>query len=177
MTTTIIRIDNGAAIGTIRDDYAIIGSSKPRLTGEPPQLWYTADKIVPDLSDTDCYGEPCEEGAGYRLESGWVDPCWSRNTVYDSAEHVAPDVYELHDGPLIEWLTDQIINRLGWVDLDSGCGTTLLAAEFDVVDQYSGVQIRMAVHMENVPDAIVRAVLLAIKYRQGCTQRGVPCNY
>jgi hypothetical protein len=183
MTSTIIAANTGAAIGTVGDSYTVDGQADRANTA--PKLWYTAEKITYDGSDSDCYGEPCEPGTGFTMESGWVDMSWSISTLYPGAEGVAPEVWELHDGPLIEWLADTIIRRLGWVELNTdspasataGTSTTFYAEDFEQVDAYSGDSVRLAVHMEDVPPAIVSAVTLAIAYRQQCTRRGIPCNY
>ena len=66
--------------------------------------YMTADILTPDDTDTNCYGEPTEPGHGQTLESGWIDPSWSRWTVYQEQEDVRPiAVYLSDDGTLAEW--------------------------------------------------------------------------
>jgi hypothetical protein len=177
--TLIAETAGGISGGRVFWSYAGVGRHL-RIEGVP-ELWYTGDKVHYDGSDTDCYGEPCEPGTGYTLEHGWVDPCWSRGDIFGSADQVSPDVWERFDGPMIDWLVDKITERLGWVEmsgLETTAGTprTFYAETDEEIDISIGDRIRLAVHMENVPDNIARAVAYTIAYRQRQRQRGETIN-
>ena len=112
------------------------------------QVFYTADLIVPDDTDTDVYGEPTEPGYGATLEAGWLDPDWSRWTVYENAEDVRPDTFD-NDGDPVIWLVERISDRLG-----RACGQgghTFYATDSD--DNYvTGVNRSLAAHAQGFTD-------------------------
>ena len=84
------------------------------------QIYYTASLIIPDGSDTDSYGEPCEEGRGSIEQDGWIDPDWTLWTVYPKPEDVTPDVWEAPDGDPVAWLDERLRSRLGSVTRGMG---------------------------------------------------------
>lgn len=114
------------------------------------RVFYVADIVRPDGSDSDCYGEPCEPGCGYALESGWYDPSWSRDSVYDARESVRPDVYDADADPSSDddpytpamWLADTLTERLGWVE--SVGSTDVFYSGHDDTHPYTGVSVRVA---------------------------------
>ncbi|MET0711082.1 MAG: hypothetical protein ABWZ30_01060 [Jiangellaceae bacterium] len=129
-----------------------------------PRIYYTGTLIEPDGSDTDPNGEPTEPGYGSTMTDGWIDPSWSRWTVYDDRDDVAADVWEPADGPMIDWLIDTLIMRLSWIETHD-MNETLYATEPDE-DIEDGRSMSMAAHMHDVPPAIVTAVLHGIRNRQ-----------
>lgn len=123
------------------------------------RIFYTADVIRYDGSDTNCYGEGCEEGSGYELETGWFDPDWSADTVFDKRESVRPDVYtkdeELSPGP---WLADRLFHRLrGWCPSEGVNGAGHLSATFYSQDADQlfdrGCDVTVAAHAYGFTDA------------------------
>lgn len=128
-------------------------------------IYYTGTLITPNGSDVSIYGDGCEEGTGADMENGWVDPRWSRSTVYENREDVRPDEWTPEDGPLIDWLIDRITERLGWVD--SPTSADWFAGTEDVNgDPYTGVSLTLDAHLENVPPAVAAAVRYGIAHRQ-----------
>lgn len=123
------------------------------------EIYYTADIIRPDGSDTGVYGDACGPGEGAELVSGWIDPDWSRDTVYANREDVRPDVWTADDGPMIDWIVQQLHARLGLIDTDGG-DRSYYAAESDS-DPYTGVDVRMAAHVD-APPVILAAVAHAV---------------
>lgn len=129
------------------------------------RVWLTADIIRPDGSDSDCYGEPCEEGHGYTLESGWYDPSWSWDSVCESRDDVRADVYDADADPSsdddpytpVTWLADTLTERLGWVE-SVGSGGTLYSGQDDS-HPYTGVSVRVAASVDGFTDAEIRAAL------------------
>jgi len=111
-------------------------------------IYYTGDLTTPDDSDENCYGEPCEAGYGYSLESGWIDPDWSLWTVWENREDVRPDVigpYEIEEaGGLTQAIEETITSRLGV--LDSWDGSTAYAAD-DIQNYRTGERIMLAAHL------------------------------
>lgn len=99
------------------------------------EIRYTATIIVPDGTDTDCYGEPCLEGHGYTLETGWIDPTWSLWTTMEDRPAIPADTIDLEDrwdledleerygGDLEEMIRDRIMDLLGFIDHETGDGT------------------------------------------------------
>lgn len=128
---------------------------------EKRRVFYTADVITPDGSDTWVYGDPCEPGTGATLESGWWSPDWSRWEVYEEPEHVAPDVYdpELRDESPAEWLARVVGDRLGAVE-DVSSDSSWYAA--DSQENYeTGADLRPAAHPEGfTPEELAEAVRL-----------------
>jgi len=115
------------------------------------QVFYTADLITPDGSDTDVYGDSCEVGHGATLTSGWVSPDWSRWDVYENKEDVKPDVYANDDGDVAEWLARVINDRLGAVE-GHALDTSWYAVDAD--ENYTtGVNRHMAAHPEGFTNA------------------------
>ena len=85
--------------------------------------YMTGDILTPDDTDTNCYGEPTETGHGQTLESGWLDPSWSRWTVWERQEDVRPIAeydpddeitrYRWRDAVVREWFGDAFIGSNG----------------------------------------------------------------
>lgn len=117
------------------------------------QVFYTGDMIVPDGSDTNAYGEPCEEGAGYELHQGWVDPEWSRFALWEDRDDVRPDVYgDDEDKSPAQWLADTITERCGWVEAsDSGVPRWFTAGD-PLVNHTTGEEVTVAAHPEGFTD-------------------------
>lgn len=124
-------------------------------------IHYTGDLIKHDGSDY-ADGEPCEEGTGFTVESGWVSPDWSRREVYAERDDVAPDTYDAAtDGPLIDWLCERLDSRLSVIELSGNIGeSTYYSGEADT-DPYSGDSITLAAHI----DGATPEVLAAVTYR------------
>lgn len=132
-----------------------------------PHIYYTGTLITPDGSDS-FDGEPCEDGSGATVTSGWVDPDWSLGEVRTDRDDVRPDTWTPDDGPMIEWVIERIGARLGWVDSpESSDRGTYYAAEttgpWDAC--YTGVSLRMAAHVDASPE-VLRAVSLALTAAQ-----------
>jgi hypothetical protein len=130
------------------------------------RIYYTGDLIIPDGSDTGVYGDPCEDGMGATVESGWVDPGWSLGVVRESQEDVRPDVWEPDDGPMIEWILERLSDRLNGVEVESaGESGTFYACDatgpYDAA--YTGVSMMLAAHVEGASPEMLRAVCLALR--------------
>ncbi len=111
-------------------------------------IYYSADVITPDGSDSDVYGEACEPGHGMTRENGWLDPDWSRDTVYESHRDVRADRYEAAwDGDPRKWLAERLATRLEYVDLDSATWRSVYSSE-GYTDPYTGVTVTVAAHPE-----------------------------
>lgn len=126
-------------------------------------IHFTGDLIRYDGSDTDCYGEATETGDGYTLQSGWVDIDWSRFEVYAERDDVRPDTHTEQDGPVIEWIADTLVNRLGVIELESSNGRTVYAAE-DEQDYITGDRITYAAHID-APENLTAAALALLGHR------------
>lgn len=129
------------------------------------QIFYTGDLITPNGSDVSVHGDPCEDGCGADMVSGWVDPDWSLGEVRESHEDVRPDVWSPEDGPMIEWIVDRLRERLNGVEVEgAGDRGTFYAQEptgpYD--SAYTGVELMMAAHVEGASPEILRAVCLAL---------------
>lgn len=111
-------------------------------------IYYTADLTTPDNTDENCYGEPCQPGYGYSLESGWLDPDWSIWEVQENREDVSPDEIgpdEIEEaGSLKKAIEEAITSRLG--TLDSWDGISAYAAD-DVQNYKTGERVMMAAHV------------------------------
>lgn len=150
----------------------------PKYVGT--RIYYTADVYEPDVCKegeqdvnechcTNIYGEPTEHGYGEIESSGWVDPSWSPNTVYEDREDVRPDypfgtvwdfdpedvaaaiVHDvlssselLHGMYPDDYLEDHISDRIGAID--SFDGDTAYAAD-SIEDYYTGESARLAAHV------------------------------
>jgi hypothetical protein len=121
------------------------------------RVYYTADLVIPDDSDTDHTGQPCEPGHGYRVESGWYDPDASRTTVHDEQDDVRPDIYDPDDATPAEWLTERLTRRLGTVEASDYRSIYAVDAH-----DHDGVSVRMAAHPKGFTDAEVDAALNAL---------------
>lgn len=117
------------------------------------QIFYTADLITPDGSDTTSDGDGCEPGMGYTCESGWWSPDWSTWTVHDSQESVRPDEYDAswECVSVAEWAVGQMGIRLeGWAEAShwppTGRETTYYSSD-SYTHPYKGVSIRPAAHL------------------------------
>lgn len=92
------------------------------------KIYYTADVIIPDGTDTNAYGEPCLEGHGYTIDQGWVSPDYSDAVTFDDQEDVRPDVYDPDSGhgwldpSPARWLAETVAARLGHCEADTSLG-------------------------------------------------------
>lgn len=115
------------------------------------QVFYTGDLRTPDGSDTGVYGDPCEEGHGESMESGWVDPDWSLFCIWEDRDDVRPDVRDTdEDRSPARWLADIITDRLGVVESHDSRGTFYAA---DAQENFStGEIMHLAAHAEGFTD-------------------------
>jgi hypothetical protein len=127
---------------------------------EQRRIYYTADLITPDASDTGVYGDPCDEGCGETYENGWIDPDWSQWTIYEDRDGVRPDVWEEDDGDAVEWLAGQLSSRLGAIQ---ECSDTTAYAADAYVHPYEGKSVRMAAHIEGFTDAEIDSAMALVK--------------
>jgi hypothetical protein len=129
---------------------------------------FTADLIVSDGSDTNAYGEECEEGSGYTLESGWYSPDWSRWEVDESPTYAKvytfdgtadcchwDRVYDVADHEpgracIVLWLSRLIADYLEGFPEDNGDGTVYSGESYS--HPYKGKSIRPAMHVEGLDD-------------------------
>ncbi len=125
-------------------------------------IYYTGDIFTPDDMNANVYGEPCEDGYGETVESGWWDPDFSTFVVFGEKSDVQPDTIEsddcrFDDGmTLDEMIESDIGDRLGAID--SFDGVTAYAAD-PVTDYGSGKRLSLAAHVSIRPDN--NALLLA----------------
>lgn len=111
-------------------------------------IYYTADIITPDDTDTDTYGDECEPGDGLAIESGWYDADYSAWEVFEDQVDVRPDLIvsdALEDGATLdELIIETITSRLGV--LDSFDGESAYAA--DAQENYkTGASVMLAAHV------------------------------
>lgn len=133
-----------------------------------PRIFYTADIIRPDGSDTDVYGEQCGPGHGATMESGWLSPDWSIWDVVESRNDAEPDTYGNDDGPMIDWVVSRLAHRVGLYANDNGNGT-FYAADSDT-DFRTGADCLIAAHVE-APPAILAAVSYTIAHKRELLRR------
>jgi hypothetical protein len=133
------------------------------------EIYYTGDLMTPDGSDTDCYGDGCEPGSGFTLENGWVDPDWTLSEVRESHDDVCPDAYDPENGPLIEWVTDTIISRIGLPEEGSERGT-FYACDSEIISHYTGQEIRLAAHVYGASPAVLSAVRYRLAWLERCAK-------
>ncbi len=109
------------------------------------EIYYTADIVTPDGSDTGVYG--CEPGDGVTLTSGWVDFDWSPWQVEKDAEDTRPDVAEAETVTELASLAAEMIrNRIGNPEsVEPGRGTYY--ATQSLTDYHSGAEARYAAHL------------------------------
>lgn len=129
------------------------------------QIFYTGDLITPNGSDFSVYGDPCEEGCGADMVSGWVDPDWSLGEVRENREDVRPDVWTPEDGPMIDWIVNRLRKRINVLEVGSaGERGTFYAQEptgpYDAA--YTGVELMMAAHVDGASPEMLSAVCLAL---------------
>lgn len=137
-------------------------------------IFYTGDLITPDGSDS-FDGKACEEGYGATVESGWVDPEWSLGEVRQEREDVRPDTWEPADGPMIDWIVERIGTRLGWVDAPeySERGTYYATEATGPYDScYTGIELRLAAHVDGASPEVLHAVSLALSAAQTRVRTG-----
>lgn len=120
------------------------------------RIFYTGTLIIPNGTDISVYGEPCEDGYGATMESGWVSPDWSLSEVYENRDDVQPDEWEEEDGDVVEWVIERLSARLIGLE-PHGQGDTFYAADangpWDAC--YTGVSINLAAHVEGLtPDQL-----------------------
>ena len=114
-------------------------------------IYYTADVFTPDDTDTNVYGEACEQGYGEAMESGWYDEAWDAWGVFETRDEVRPDTIESDDDrfndefTLDDLIEQDITARLG--ALDSFDGATAYAADSQQNYQ-TGVRVMVAAHVE-----------------------------
>lgn len=128
------------------------------------QIFYTGNLVISDGSDIDVHGDGCEPGHGQTLESGWVDPDWTLWEVYENYSDVRPDTFTSDDGPLIEWVADQLTERLGWPE-DMECARPTVYASNAIETAYGDKSMRLAAHVDGLSDNLWRAVVMEIKRR------------
>jgi hypothetical protein len=129
------------------------------------EIFYTGTLVTPDGSDS-FDGEPCEEGHGATVESGWLDPDWSLGEVRESRDDVRPDKWHPVDGPMVEWIVGQLSHRLNGVEVEGAGerGTFYAVDETGPYDMhYTGVSLRMAAHVEGASVEVLRAVCEALR--------------
>lgn len=110
------------------------------------QIFYTADLVLPDGSDTTADGDYCGEGQGYSVESGWWDPDWSYWQVHESRDYARPDEYdaESEGQPVAQWAAECLAKRLkGWPE-GNGDGTYYSGESY--AHPYEGKSICPAAH-------------------------------
>ncbi len=113
-------------------------------------IYYTADILTPDGTDTNCYGDPCEAGQGYELAFGWIDLDRDSFTVQDEKTDVRPDTILSDDARFDDGYTlDELIvmdleDRLGV--LDSYDGGTAYAADA-ILNTKTGESVSSAGHV------------------------------
>lgn len=111
-------------------------------------LRFTADLLFSDESDTDAYGEPCEPGHGYRIESGWVDPSWSSRRVWDEPTTGTTYAGFADEGKTPgRWLADEIQAVCDSVE-DNGDGTFYAVDDTEFYDSDGPFSARYAAHVE-----------------------------
>ena len=132
------------------------------------RIYYSADVRSPYTIVRDDSG--LEIDGDMRQESGWIDPDWSRTTVHADRGDVTPDAWEPDDGPLIDWLAEQVSRRVGYVEWNTtGTPRTFTCADGEMADA-TGVSTLLTAHLDGVPDVIARAVAYTIAHHQ--TYRG-----
>ncbi len=121
------------------------------------RVWYSADNVVSDGSDTNGYGEGCEPGAGYEIASGWIDPDFDGGrTVHPEPLDVRADVWTRQDGPMIDWLIARILDRIGSPQDDDSHGT-YYATEARTWYR-EGIESMRAAHIDGASEAMLSAV-------------------
>jgi len=128
-------------------------------------VYYTADVIIPDGSDTGVYGDGCEPGTGAYMESGWIDPRWSRETVHENRDHVRPDMFEAsQDGDRRRWLADRLSERVNCLDIDNyGNHYSVLYGEAEEPDYRTGITVSVAAHPYGFEDWEIESALDMIR--------------
>lgn len=122
-------------------------------------IYFTADVIVPDGSDTNCYGEGTLPGHGYQLETGWYDPDWSRYDVHKDRDSVRADVFDPSDTLTpAEFLAEAVAGRLNGVEF-SGAPSTFYSADSDSSDYEKGRELTVAAHPEGFTEAEVNEAI------------------
>lgn len=114
-------------------------------------IYYTADILAPDETDTNVYGEPCEPGFGQSMESGWWNPDYDLWSVREKQSDVTPDVIDSKDARLddelltLSELVETVIEeRIG--SIDSFDDDSAYAA--DSLDNYqTGVRVLRHAHV------------------------------
>jgi hypothetical protein len=93
------------------------------------RLYFSATIITMDGSDTNGYGEACEPGHGYTEAVGWWNPDDEPWSVSPRREQAHPDPYPptATTSP-VQWLADQLTQRLGPLDQFDG-GRTFYSAD------------------------------------------------
>lgn len=121
------------------------------------EIWYTADVVTPDGSDTGVYGDGCEPGCGATLATGWIDPSWSGSfRVYEEAAMVRPDTepdqewLDLDEITVLEWTVKTIHERIGWVEDNHG-GQSFYACDPDR-DNNTGAEAMLCAHLHGYTD-------------------------
>ncbi len=120
-------------------------------------IYYTADCIVPDGSDTGIHGDGCEPGSGARLESGWISPRWSMTRVHESHRDVSPDRFEsAWDGNPRRWLADRLAERLPGGVGEANRLDCLYSAESA---DYDGIDVSVCAHPYGFADWEIESAL------------------
>lgn len=130
------------------------------------KIFYTADVVTPDGSDTSPDGDATLEGHGATLANGWITPDRPQD-VYDTREEVAPDVFDASEYDTddaqrhpafwaVSTLTDP--DRLYVVEGPQGAGRSVDSGELTVYSGHSaedlaGVSVSMAAHLSGFTPA------------------------
>ncbi len=144
-----------------------------RRTDSGLRVHYTATNVVPDGSDTDGYGDGCEPGYGYEIQTGWIDPDWDGGkSVHPEPEDVRADVWTPDDGPMIDWLVARILDRIGLPeDYGDDAHGTYYAGEATTWHD-TGIESMRAAHIYGATDSILSAVAYAIDHARRVIRSG-----
>ena len=133
-------------------------------------ITHTADIIRPTDDDTNPYGEATEEGYGYELESGYIDPGHSLRhtddepTTYyvdldDLADQYAAELDDLDDASLpdlddvLAGCIERRLNDVTAIDAvqHNGDSLDITGADFHVVDYATSESVRVSARVEAPP--------------------------
>lgn len=114
---------------------------------------FTADLIIPNDTDTDCYGEPCEPGCGYSVQSGWWAPRFTTYAVSEDRDYADTFTYAGDDIDLSPpaWLVHTLSEYLpGGIELGSAPS---FCANGTLENHTTGESVRPAGHADGFTDA------------------------
>lgn len=123
------------------------------------RVFFTADLIESDGSDTSVYGDPCEPGYGQTMTSGWWRPSWSMWEVsderHDSMAYVYEDEREIDpDAPSpARWLAGTLAEHLNGIERHSLDNYTGTVYSVDPIEHpYEGKAVMPAGHPDGFTD-------------------------